>query len=387
MGTAVTIGLAVEDRRRTCEEALAGARLRAAERDAAGDFPASEIAALGEAGLLTAPLPRSVGGRGLGSEPGGGQPLLDLLRAVGRASLPVGRLFEGHVNALLLAATFARPDQLRRWAGEARAGKLFAVWNTEAADGVHIDPLGNGRLLLRGAKTFASGAGDVPRPMVTGRLPDGGWQMAILPLDRPHDERVDRRFWRPLGMHASSSHRIDLDGIEIGGDDLLGAPGDYHRPPWFTAGAVRFAAVQLGGAEAVMDVVRDDLTRRGRQGDPYQQQRAGEMAIALEGGRLWLQRAGDLWDRALVAAGKGDAAEDLVIGGHMVRTAVAEAALLVLDHAERSIGLLGMNRPHPLERLIRDLRMYLRQPAPDQALAAVGAASLAGHDLPPPAQA
>jgi hypothetical protein len=33
-----------------------------------------------------------------------------------------------------------------------------------------------------------------------------------------------------------------------------------------------------------------------------------------------------------------------------------------------------MIAPHPLERLMRDLRTYLRQPNPDAALAAVGAA-------------
>ncbi|MDX1541956.1 MAG: acyl-CoA dehydrogenase family protein, partial [Geminicoccaceae bacterium] len=298
-------------------------------------------------------------------------------------SLPLGRLYEGHVNALLLASTFARPAQVRDWGRDARRGRLFAVWNTEAADGVRFLPVGR-RYHLEGAKTFASGAGDVPRPMVTGRLPDGGWQMAILRLDQGHEERVDRRFWQPLGMHASSSQRIDFTGLEVGPDDLLGAPGDYHRPPWFTSGAIRFAAVQQGGAEAVLDVVCETLGSRKRTDDPDQRRRAGEMAIALESGRLWLKRAGELWDRALGEDADGAAGDDLVLAGHMTRTAIERAALLVLEHAERSIGLMGMNRPHPLERLVRDLRMYLRQPAPDQALADVGRATLEGRALPSP---
>jgi hypothetical protein len=33
----------------------------------------------------------------------------------------------------------------------------------------------------------------------------------------------------------------------------------------------------------------------------------------------------------------------------------------------------GLLRPHPVERLGRDLRLYLRQPAPDAALATAGA--------------
>jgi len=41
-----------------------------------------------------------------------------------------------------------------------------------------------------------------------------------------------------------------------------------------------------------------------------------------------------------------------------------------------------MIAPHPLERLIRDLRTYLRQPNPDRALAAVGTAVSNGSWAP-----
>ena len=56
------------------------------------------------------------------------------------------------------------------------------------------------------------------------------------------------------------------------------------------------------------------------------------------------------------------------------RLAVEEAALTVLEEAERAIGAAGMIAPHPFERLMRDMRTYLRQPNPDGAAAAFGAA-------------
>ena len=40
----------------------------------------------------------------------------------------------------------------------------------------------------------------------------------------------------------------------------------------------------------------------------------------------------------------------------------------MLRLAQRSVGLQGFLREHPLERLSRDLATYLRQPAPDRAL-------------------
>jgi hypothetical protein len=35
---------------------------------------------------------------------------------------------------------------------------------------------------------------------------------------------------------------------------------------------------------------------------------------------------------------------------------------------DRSVGLQAFVRPHPIERVARDLATYLRQPAPDRAL-------------------
>ena len=38
---------------------------------------------------------------------------------------------------------------------------------------------------------------------------------------------------------------------------------------------------------------------------------------------------------------------------------------LTLDLAVKSVGLRGLIAPHPLERRVRDLTTYLRQPSPD----------------------
>ena len=65
---------------------------------------------------------------------------------------------------------------------------------------------------------------------------------------------------------------------------------------------------------------------------------------------------------------------------NLARLAVERAALDVLEHTHRSIGLAGFLRTHPVERLSRDLATYLRQPAPDRALAQAAAYVLASAD-------
>ena len=295
---------------------------------------------------------------------------LALLRDVGRGSLPLGRVVEGHANALELVARLADDDQRVRWRRDARAGEVFGVWNTEAADGVHFRPLPDGTYEISGAKTFCSGARDVTRAVITGQRWEGGravgWQLAIVDPRELAPDRTDDAFWTPLGMQASASLRIDFAGLRIAPTDLLGAPGDYHEEPFFSGGSVRFAAVQLGGAEALYDYAVDHLRRLRRDRDPYQIHRVARMSLALRGARHWLDAA----PRSALPAHDDEAA--VVDHGNATRIAVADACDVVLAQAEQAVGARGFLEPEPVRRIYCDLKMYLRQPNPDGALAAVG---------------
>ncbi|QNH61767.1 acyl-CoA dehydrogenase [Hymenobacter sediminicola] len=338
-----------------------------------GGFPVQEFSWLRETGLLRAPLETRSASLTASAQT---LKLLQTLKHIGRGNLAVGRVYEGHVNALQLLQRIGQPEQISGWVADVRAGHLFGVWNTEAQDGVKLEPLPNGRYRLQGSKTFASGAGHVTRPLLTAALPDGGWQMLILPADT-QQPALDSSFWRPLGMRASASFRVDFSGLEISEADLLGQPGDYYRQPWFSGGAIRFAAVQLGGAEAVFDETRRFLQALGRTDDPYQRQRLGEMTLLIESGALWLRGAADHASRPSAES----AAEATVAYANMVRTAIEDICLRVLQLAERSVGARGLLQPEPFERLHRDLTHYLRQPAPDAAQADAGRFALT-HTAP-----
>src|SRR5436309_1396845 len=93
-------------------------------------FPEEEFRRIAEAGLFAAPVPQAHGGQGLGTAPGRMWPGLRLLSLLGWGNLSVGRVYEGHVNALQLINLFGTPEQVARYAADAVAGqKLFAVWN------------------------------------------------------------------------------------------------------------------------------------------------------------------------------------------------------------------------------------------------------------------
>ncbi len=340
--------------------ALAGASDRRA-------FPEQEVEALREAGLLTAPLPSAEGGAGLGREPGTLHTLYGVLRAVGRGSLPVGRLYKGHLGALALIGAYGDAEQRAAAFADARAGHLFGVCHADDARGVRFEPAGSGGVRVEGAKVFCSGAGGVTRALINGQPAGrgGGWQLALVPLDET-EATVEPGWWPAEGMRASVSGRADFSGVTLGPEALVGTPGDCVREPLFTGGAVRFCAVWLGGAEALFAATAEALRRLYRLGDPFQQARLGEMATALETGALWLLGAARLFERPDASAASQ------VAYAQMTRTAVERVCLDVLGLADRCLGARGLLLPSPVERIGRDLRLYLRQPGPDGMLTAAG---------------
>ena len=349
-----------EERRWISYDALsevAGTDAPVHDRD--GSFPAAAFSGLRRLGLIGKP-PLKHEDATL---------LFHVLAAIGRGDLSVGRIFEGHVNALLLIQRFGTPDQRTRFQTLTAGGALFGIWNTDAPGSpVVID---NGH--LRGKKTFASGIDGLSFAVITAATPSGP-QMVFVEID---DLPVDRSWWRPLGMRASGSHLVDFDGVSVSPENLLGPPGAYLKEPFFSAGAIRFAAVHVGGMHAVLDATVAHLRKSGRAADPHQQQRLGCMGSAVATGYAWLDSAGASW-----SAIERHSMRHTIATMSAARAAIERAALGVLEMAERSVGAAGMIAPHPLERLIRDLRTYLRQPNPDKALCEIATALVDGEWRP-----
>lgn len=342
----------------------------AADTDSTDKFPVETLLKITENHLLSVGFPALHYGAGLGLEAGTNYALLCILKHLGRGNLVIGRVYEGHINAILLMALFGSNEQIRDLAVKVKNGGLLGVWNTQGDDGVNLMPLENGNFKLHGAKIFASGVDYVTYPIVTGTLPDGGWQMCIVPVKKANI-KAEASWWNPMGMRATRSFKVDFNNCEVERKRLIGLSGDYYRQPWFTGGAIRFAAVQLGAAEAIFDETRKYLQLLNRTNDPYQKMRLGEMAILIETGNLWLKSAADKIDNFIIDPAPL-VGEVLLVYANMIRTEIEKICEQVVFLCEKSVGARGLNKPFHMERIIRDLTIYLRQPAPDMALADVG---------------
>lgn len=345
-------------------------RHRAIALDPGSGFPLEDMEALRRIGALAAPLPQPLGGLGIGTEPEAALATMEALRLLGQGSMSVGRLYEAHVNALRLVVRYGTQAQARAAAEDALAGHLFGLWVTDSADApVSLGADG----VLHGAKAPCSGAGFATRALMTAALPgDGGTVMAVVGV--APGERSDLSEWDAHGMRASVSGRVTLDGVPVRGGALGGA-GDYLRQPDFSAGAWRASAVAFGGLEALVEAMIGALTARGRDADPHQRARIGQAILARETARMWVRRA------ALVGEASGQEAGTVANTVNLARIAVESACLDAIRIAQQALGMGAFRRGTLVELLFRDLAMYLRQPAPDEALAE-GAAWFARRALP-----
>jgi alkylation response protein AidB-like acyl-CoA dehydrogenase len=309
---------------------------RAAELDRDAAFPAPEIERLRMAGALAPQQPEA---------------LATLLALVGEGNLSVGRIVEAHVNALHLMARFGsvRDD-----------GRLYALWVTDPpTGGLRMRRTGD-RIELSGAKQFCSGAGYATGALVTAQDENGDTRMLVLPLGI--GERVSPLPSPLSGMRAAVTGAVDFDGCSVSAESVLGEPGDYLREPDFSAGAWRGSAVALGGLISLVDHTVRQLQVSGRLGNPHTQARLGQIFIARETSRMWVQAAARIAEDPLADTGYRVSTVGLA------RIAVEAACLDAMRLAQRSLGLSAMRQGSAVERICRDLATYLRQPAPDEVL-------------------
>jgi alkylation response protein AidB-like acyl-CoA dehydrogenase len=321
---------------------------RARELDQNGGFPTEDIAFLRSCGALQV----------FGHQDVAPHALFEALRLVGRGSLSVGRLFEGHVNGTRLVSWYGDRAQRLRLGEALQAGEVYGVWNTEKPPGVSVGK-SRAESVLVGRKCFASGAGHIHHVIVTAALPDGRRQMVIANAHEP--ARADVSGWRVRGMRATQSGAYNLTGLPVNSVTRLGMPDDYEREPRFSGGAWRFTAVQLGGIERILALLRNHLAASSGKDDPLQRAHFAHALAAARSAYLWVREAATRAEAATADA--SDVAFVL-----MTRHVVEQAGLEAIEVAERSVGTRAFFDESPIDQACRDLALYLRQPAPDQAL-------------------
>ncbi|WP_417741292.1 acyl-CoA dehydrogenase [Salipiger sp.] len=283
------------------------------------------------------------------------------LRDAAAIDLSLGRLLEGHANALRLIMIHGDDADRAALRSDLNAGKTFGVWGADSTPPVNAD---RGR--LSGAKRFASGLGIVDRAIVTsGR----GAEQQLYIVDASDPARHDPASWDMSGMQASRSGRFDCSDLAA---RPIGAPGCYTTEPHFVGGTWRIAAVAVGGIIGLLDRAAAQLLARDHLQAEAQLLRLSPIALRVPAAWAGILRAGCFADGAPGAA----APETAAVLSVSTRLLTEELGQDCIAAVERSVGLSMFAADDDIGCHARDLACYLRQAARDAFLIQVGRAML-----------
>jgi alkylation response protein AidB-like acyl-CoA dehydrogenase len=348
---------------------------RAAQHDRDGTYPFEAIDALKGAGYFAAPVPLELGGLGVSSAH-------DLVVASSRlargdASVAIG------VNMHLVAVlNMERRRQVAVADGAERRARGFASsLERIARDGIVL------------AAAISERGQDLTRPGTLATRTESGWRVdgrkmfctmspaatdlyvavsyadadgveryayAMVPIDAPgvvvHDD------WDALGMRASGSNSISLEGVELPESGVRGGFRAGDPLPYMERNLVAglyHAAASLGIAESADLIARRGLAGR-INGDARPRMQVADNAVDLAAARGALSRAAALIDehRAANPASDGSAEElgALFAEAQAAKAFVGEAAARVADRALALSGGAGYLNGSPLARAYRDVK-------------------------------
>src|SRR5215218_8110856 len=306
------------------EELAQGLAPRAAEHDRDGSFPFEAIDALKATGFFAAPVPVELGGLGVSSAH-------DLVVAASRlargdASVAIG--VSMHLGAVL---NMERRRQVAVAAGAERRARGFASSLEQIArDGVVLaaaisepgqDLTRPGTLATRtesgwlicGRKMFCTMSPAATDLYVAVTYADGEgverYSYAMVPTGAPGVVVNDD--WDALGMRASGSNSISLEGVELPDAGVRGGFRAGDPLPYMERNLVAglfHAAASLGIAESADQVARRGIAGR-INGDARPRMQVADNAVDLSAARGVLSRAAALIDehRAANPASDGSA--------------------------------------------------------------------------------
>ena len=332
---------------------------RAARWDASEEYPWDNVKDLVAAGFMGMTVPAAHGG--------GERPLLDVVLVVEEIARACGItrriVVEGNLGTVGALRAYGTEAQKRRYFPWVLEGEKPAVAITEVGAGSAATDLDTraeetaGGFRLTGHKRYITGAGTSRLYLVYARF--GGRSGAegiggvLVERDTP-GFTIGRREYM-MGLRGLPEGELHFDRCVVPRDNLLVGPGDGFKKLMRAYNAQRLgaAAVALGLAQGAYERALAFVTERRQFGRPIGEfqglrWKLSDMAITLDAARLLIHRA---------AARAGRDFPD-ALEAAKAKTFAAEMAQQVTSQALQLHGAAGYGRSLPLERMVRDARMF-----------------------------
>src|SRR5215510_11356175 len=332
---------------------------RAARWDAREEYPWDNVKDLVAAGFMGMTVPAAQGG--------GERPLLDIvlvIEEIARACGITGRIVvEGNLGTVGALNAYGTDGQKRRWFPWVLEGEKPAIAISEPAAGsaatdmeTRIEETPTG-YRIDGHKCWITGAGTSRLYLVYTRFggrPGADGIGGVFVERETAGFRIGRRELM-MGLRGIPEGELHFEGCEVPRENLLVGPGDGFKKLMSAYNGQRLGAatVALGIAQGAYERALAYAAERRQFGRPIAEfqgirWKVADMAIKLDAARLLIHRAA-------ARAGRGfpdalDAAK--------AKTFAAETAQQVTSEALQLHGAAGYGRSLPLERMVRDARMF-----------------------------
>lgn len=329
----------------------------AEEDDAHERFRPELIRALGEQGLCGMATPEAYGGLGLGYL--GYATVLEEIAAVS-ASYAVSVAVTGLPQVIL--SELGTDAQRARWLPGLAAGELLGAFalsepgsGSDAASLVTTATRDGDDYVLQGSKYWITHGGVADVYVVMARTGAGGPRGVsafLVPGDAPGLSFGRKE--RKMGLRASPTVEVILDGVRVPADARIGAEGEGFAVAMraLDSGRITIAATAVGVARAATAHATRYATERRQFGKPILEfQGVGfmlaDMACKVEASRLLVHQAA--WRRDRGAPYSHLAA--------MAKVVSTDSAMAVTTDAVQVLGGYGYCQDHPVERWMRDAKV------------------------------
>jgi citronellyl-CoA dehydrogenase len=326
-------------------------------------FPDSIVRRMGELGFLGLSMPEEYGGQG-------GDYFANVVLAEEIARGGSGGFLMGlsvHTDMVMPPLLeFGTEQQKQRWLVPGIAGELiFCLGITEPDAGSDVAAIrtravldqATGEYVINGSKTYITNGLRADMIMLVTKTDPaagyGGFTIFLVPMDAPgviREQRLEK-----MGMHASDTALLAFQDVRVDPDAMLGQLGRGFQQIMWELQAER--AIAAAGCLSYAQWAFDFTLQYARDRKTFGQPLGTHQAIRHK----FAQMATDLEStRRMIYA----TAQDYAGGAYNVREIsmaklkATQTAWFVADTCVQILGGAGYMREYPIERVMRDLRLY-----------------------------
>ncbi|MFF7976630.1 acyl-CoA dehydrogenase family protein [Streptomyces sp. NPDC007905] len=338
---------------------------RDTEFDALDDKPADVYERFRETGLANWWLPEELGGRGLTLEDSVG--IVNEL-SYGDAGVAF-TLFISVLGTSIVQLYGSEELKARHLGPMAERGSFCATLGSERTAGSELAKIETvvaaegDELVLTGAKFFSTNTDFADFLVVVARSAEDPetYHAVLVPRDTPGVEIVRR--WDVIGLRASHTYQVSLQGCRVPASNRLDGPGLRLLEIGLNASRILIAATAIGVARRVRDhCMTYAKSKPFRDGtlleSPVFAQRLGQMEMQIDVMKSHCLRAAREYDAVMAAP---DAAALFRRQGTLKSALTAkmfcgQAGWEVASTGSEMFGGLGYTHDLPIGKLLRDIR-------------------------------